>query len=77
MKWLLRVLGYKVVYVCEWGFYDDRYDSIDRTMGRPVHSDMRTAPPWAKAIIVPLSFECDRCGVCENCVAVKRPEASQ
>ncbi len=48
----LKLLGLKLVYVCEWGQYDSLYDSIDRMMGRPIHEDMSVAPPWARMKIV-------------------------
>lgn len=52
LDWLLRLLGYQLVYVCEWGVFDSRYDALDRSMGRPIHGHMSTAPPWAKAKII-------------------------
>jgi len=48
LRWLVGLFGFKVVYVCEWGEYETRYDSLDYHMDRPVHRDMSTAPPWAK-----------------------------
>ena len=45
---LLKAIGLQIVYVCEWGTYTRRYDGIDYTMQRPIHSDMSVAPPWAK-----------------------------
>jgi hypothetical protein len=45
---LLSLVGYRVEYVCDWGTYEYRYDSIDRHMGRPIHQGMSVAPPWAK-----------------------------
>jgi hypothetical protein len=44
---LLRLLGYRIEYVCEWGVYDCRYDGLDWHMGRPIHPGMSVAPPWA------------------------------
>lgn len=52
IRWLLGKLGYDVIYVCAWGIYDERYSSLDYMMGRPVHPQMRVAPPWAKRRIV-------------------------
>lgn len=49
---LLSLLGLRIEYVCEWGRYDHRYDSIDFTAGRPIHPQMSVAPPWAKRRIV-------------------------
>jgi len=45
---LLKLLGLRIVYVCDWGTYSHRYDGIDRHMGRPIHPSMSVAPPWAK-----------------------------
>lgn len=44
--------GWRVEYVCEWGVFSHRYDSIDHMMGRPMHEKMTVAPPWAKSRIV-------------------------
>ena len=52
MKWLLRLFGLRIVYVCEWGVYKHQYDSLDAMMGRPIHKDMSVAPPWATARII-------------------------
>lgn len=52
MKWILSLFGYRIVYVCEWGTFDHRYDSLDAAMCRPVYEGMSTAPPWAKMKIV-------------------------
>lgn len=52
MRWLLSLFGLRIIYECEWGTYDERYDSLDRQMMRPVHPDMSVAPPWAKRKIV-------------------------
>lgn len=52
IAWLARKLGFQVVYVCEWGVYEHRYNYLDRQMQRPIHRDMSTAPPWAKRRIV-------------------------
>lgn len=49
---ILNYFGYKIEYVSEFGVHDWRYDSIDYTMGRPVHPHMSVAPPWAKRRIV-------------------------
>lgn len=54
---LLALLGLRIVYVCEWGTYDHRYDGIDHTMSRPIHKDMSVAPPWAKLRIVAATGE--------------------
>lgn len=47
-RWLLGLIGLRIVYVCEWGEFSHRYDSIDRAMARPIHENMSVAPPWAK-----------------------------
>lgn len=47
-KRILKMFGLKIVYMCDWGLYDTRYDSIDASMCRPIHPDMSVAPPWAK-----------------------------
>jgi hypothetical protein len=49
---LLRLLGYRIEYVSEWGVHSHRYDGADSWMGRPIHPDMSVAPPWAKRRIV-------------------------
>lgn len=48
---ILSWFGYKVLYKCEWGTYDHIYSRIDQMAGRPIHKDMRVAPPWAKITI--------------------------
>lgn len=48
LQFILKLFGFRIVYVCDWGVYESRYDSIDRMSGRPIHSDMSVAPPWAK-----------------------------
>jgi len=45
---LLNWLGREIVYVCKWGTYSHRYNSLDAAMGRPVHPEMSVAPPWVK-----------------------------
>jgi hypothetical protein len=45
---LIEALGFRIVYVCEWGRYDHRYSGIDFNMCRPIHPQMSVAPPWAK-----------------------------
>lgn len=52
IRWLLKLFGYRVVYVSEYGTHESRYDSIDYMMGRPIHENMSVAPPWAKTKIV-------------------------
>lgn len=52
LTWFLKLFGYKIVYVSEYGVHDHRYDSIDRHMGRPIHKDMSVAPPWARLTII-------------------------
>lgn len=52
ISWFIGLFGFKIVYACDWGTFDSRYDSLDRHMGRPVHKDMTVAPPWAKMKIV-------------------------
>lgn len=49
--WALAMVGLRIVYVCEWGEFTHRYDSIDRAMGRPIHDRMGVAPPWATACV--------------------------
>lgn len=49
---ILKLFGFKIIYVCEWGEYDSRYDAIDRMMTRPIHPQMSTAPPWSRMKIV-------------------------
>ena len=55
MDLVLRLFGYRRMWVCEWGMYRSRYDGIDRQMGRPIHKDLGCAPPWAVSKIIPLS----------------------
>ena len=45
---LLALFGWRVTYVCAWGEYSRRYDSIDLQMLRPIHENMSVAPPWAQ-----------------------------
>lgn len=52
MRKLLALFGLRIEYICEWGAYAHRYDSIDHHMGRPIHKDMSVAPPWATMRIV-------------------------
>ena len=52
MRWVLNLLGYRVEYVSDWGVHSRRYNSLDASMGRPIHADMSVAPPWAKLRIV-------------------------
>jgi hypothetical protein len=47
-KRLLALFGLRIIYVCEWGAYSHRYDSIDLQMQRPIHRAMSVAPPWAR-----------------------------
>lgn len=55
LRWMLRLFGYRIVYLSKYGTHDTRYDSMDYMMGRPIHPDMSTAPPWARMKIVRLS----------------------
>lgn len=48
LKHLAGWFGYEVRFVCEWGTFIHRYDSIDLAMQRPIHPQMSVAPPWAK-----------------------------
>jgi hypothetical protein len=48
MRWLLRLFGFHILYVCDWGIYAYRYNAIDHAMCRPIHRNMSVAPPWAK-----------------------------
>lgn len=61
INWLLNLIGREIVYQCDWGTFHDRYDSTDAMMGRPIHPDMSTAPPWAKMRIRKRQHE-RRCG---------------
>ncbi len=45
---LLRCLGARRQYICDWGVYETRYSSLDFFMERPIHKHMSVAPPWAK-----------------------------
>jgi len=47
-QFLLRLMSLRLVYVCTWGTYEYRYDSIDAISMRPIHRYMSVAPPWAK-----------------------------
>jgi hypothetical protein len=49
---LLKLLGYRIIYRCEWGTYSHRYSEIDSHMCRPIHPQMSVAPPWATRHIV-------------------------
>lgn len=49
---ILKLFGYKTMYVCGWGVYSYKYDAVDYWMTRPIHKNMSVAPPWAKMIIV-------------------------
>ena len=51
-NWFLALLGKRLIYVCDWGTYEVRYDWTDIQMSRPIHRGMAVAPPWAKACIV-------------------------
>jgi hypothetical protein len=55
IEWLLKKLGYRVTYVCEWGEYRHRYDYLDHAQTRPIHKDMSVAPPWAKMKVTRIS----------------------
>jgi hypothetical protein len=48
LRMILKALGLKFAYRCNWGEYTHKYDSIDCYMSRPIHKDMSVAPPWAK-----------------------------
>jgi len=52
LNYILHLFGYKFIYVCEWGVYSHRYDSVDRMSMRPIHPNMSVAPPWATPHIV-------------------------
>jgi len=52
IQWILKLFGYRIVYVSEYGTHNNRYDSIDYQMGRPIHKNMSVAPPWAKLKII-------------------------
>lgn len=49
---ILKLFGYKIMYVCGWGIYSYKYDTVDYWMTRPIHKNMSVAPPWAKMVIV-------------------------
>ena len=48
----LNLFNFKIVYICDWGIYNTRYDTVDYQMSRPIHKNMGTAPPWAKLKII-------------------------
>lgn len=50
---ILATFGYRIVYTCDWGEYEYRYNGVDASMCRPIHSGMSVAPPWAKRRIIP------------------------
>lgn len=52
IAFVLRLMGLRIVYTCEWGEYSQRYSYIDWRMNRPIHRDMSVAPPWAYRQIV-------------------------
>ncbi|MCA0996645.1 MULTISPECIES: hypothetical protein [Roseobacteraceae] len=52
VKGLLKLAGYRVEYVCDWGVYERRYGDLEYHMNYPVHPEMRIAPPWAEKRIV-------------------------
>ena len=55
MRKVLAFFGYCIKYVCKWGTYVHRYNSLDAHVGRPIHEQMSVAPPWAKLVI----YKCD------------------
>ncbi len=52
IKGLMKLAGYRVEYVCEWGAYDRRYDDFEYHMNYPITQDMKIAPPWAEKRVV-------------------------
>jgi hypothetical protein len=54
INYILSKLGYKFVYVSNFGIHDSIYDSIDSQALRPIHKNMSIAPTWAKRRIVKL-----------------------
>lgn len=44
---VFKFFNKRVVYDCEMGVYDFRYDSIDLQSMRPIHKNMSVAPYWA------------------------------
>lgn len=54
---LLALFGLRIAYVCGWGEYSRRYDSIDAAMLRPIHRHMSVAPPWARMKLARVATE--------------------
>ncbi len=48
MRTVFAWFGWEIYYVCEWGEYSHRYDSLDLQAMRPIHRHMSVAPPWAE-----------------------------
>jgi len=51
MRQLLKMLGWEIVYGHRWGVWKYRYSNLDYVSGRPIHRNMRVAPPGSKMII--------------------------
>ncbi|MBE9639953.1 hypothetical protein [Salipiger mangrovisoli] len=49
---LLKLAGYRVEYVCDWGVYDRRYGDMEYYVNLPINREMKVAPPWAEKRIV-------------------------
>lgn len=62
ISWVLSQFGRKIVYACEWGEYETRYNGLDYMMTRPIHEDMSVAPPWAKRKIVKGGYKVQNVG---------------
>ena len=52
INFFLGLFNKKIVFVCAWGTYKHRYDSIDLAAMRPIHENMSVAPPWARMKII-------------------------
>lgn len=52
IKALIKLAGYRVVYVCDWGTYERRYGDFEYYTSYPITRDMKVAPPWAEKQIV-------------------------
>ena len=55
-RWIAKKFGYSIAYVCKWGVWEGRYDSIDNMMMRPIHENMSVAPPWARRVFLEPKF---------------------
>lgn len=56
LRAFLKLFGYRMGYVSEYGWHRDKYDrwggfsnwGHDSHFNRPIHREMLVAPPWAK-----------------------------